>query len=151
MVDLIDIQEERKRVIEVAKGWQGTPYHSAALIKGIGADCITIIIGIFEEADVFGGYRPPEYPPDWHMHRNDERYIDEVLKHCQEISEEEIQSADMVLFKFGRSYSHGALITDWPNVFHAYINQTARFEDISKARGLLVRPRKFFRLKRWCL
>ena len=27
---------------------------------------------------------------------------------------------DIALFRFGRTFSHGAIVTDWPRLIHAY-------------------------------
>jgi cell wall-associated NlpC family hydrolase len=27
---------------------------------------------------------------------------------------------DIALFRFGRTYSHGAIVTEWPRLIHAY-------------------------------
>jgi cell wall-associated NlpC family hydrolase len=30
------------------------------------------------------------------------------------------EPGDIALFRFGRTYSHGAIVTEWPRLIHAY-------------------------------
>lgn len=53
------------RVVELARGWIGTPYVHQASVRGAGADCLGLIRGIWR--GLYG--REPEalpaYTPDW--------------------------------------------------------------------------------------
>jgi cell wall-associated NlpC family hydrolase len=50
----------------------------------------------------------------------DDVYIQGTLQFCREISEAEVQPGDVVLYKVGRGFSHGAVVVDWPtHVIHA--------------------------------
>lgn len=54
------------------------------------------------------------------LHREEERYLEIVERFAKRIDAEEPQSGDIVLFRFGRCLSHGAIVTKWPEVVHAY-------------------------------
>jgi cell wall-associated NlpC family hydrolase len=90
----------------------------------------------------------PYYPHDWHLHRVTERYLEGVLQYAKEI-ESLPRPADIVLWKFGRCYSHGAIVVEWPRIIHAYCGRCCTEED---AAGWLTqmgqsgkkRPLKFF-------
>src|SRR5271156_2258434 len=98
---------ERQRVVNVARSWVGTPYHTAARVKGQGADCITFVSGVFEEAGLVPRIPIPYYPHDWHLHKSVERYLEGLLKYTREIQGPP-KSGDIALWKFGRCFSHGA-------------------------------------------
>ncbi|HEY3919460.1 MAG TPA: hypothetical protein VGL83_16850 [Stellaceae bacterium] len=188
---------ERAAVIAEARAWLGTPYHHMGRVKGAGVDCATLLAEVYARAGVIPPVAIPYYPPDWHLHRDAERYLGFVLEHAQEIRggaqadapdnrssrlspegsraksawsgtskssgreplcEAKPKPADIALWKFGRCFSHGAIVLDWPLVIHAYAGKGCVLEDASRARWLAQRgersersprPVKFFRLMRW--
>lgn len=53
------------RVVAAARGWIGTPYAHQAARRGVGADCLGLVRGVWEEV-VGGAPEPvPPYTPDW--------------------------------------------------------------------------------------
>jgi len=61
----------------------------------------------------------PDTTPDWHMHRDAERYLDRLLRYAHELDRLPL-AGDVAVFRFGRTFSHGAIVTEWPVVIHAY-------------------------------
>jgi len=127
--------EERARVVEVAHGWIKTPYRHAARLKGKGADCLTLLAEVFAEAGLIPRAVIPYYPHDWHLHNDAERYLDGLLKYTREIEGPPLPG-DIVLWKFGRCFSHGAIVVEWPMVIHAYVGRTCTLEDAQAASWL---------------
>lgn len=39
-------------VVAIARAWKGTRYHHQARLKGVGCDCLGLIVGVAEEADL---------------------------------------------------------------------------------------------------
>lgn len=111
-------------VVEKAKGWLGTPYHSGAKLKGVGVDCAWLIIASFEEAGILqpGEYDPGYYSPEWHLHRSEEKYLNGISLFCDKI-DPPYKPGDIALFKYGRCVSHGTIIEKWPLVIHSYIGE----------------------------
>jgi cell wall-associated NlpC family hydrolase len=121
----------RAAVVAEAQSWIGTPFHHAARVKGAGVDCLMLLAEVYERAGVVGHVDPGFYVPDWHLHRDAERYIEGLLHYAREI-ERSPQSGDgppqgphplpgdIALFRFGRTFSHGAIVTQWPRLVHAY-------------------------------
>jgi len=153
------IQSERQAIISEAASWVGTPYHHAGRVKGAGVDCLTLLACVFENAGMIPPVDIPHYPPDWHMHRSQELYLGGLLEYCAEV-EGPPEPADIALWKFGRCYSHGAIVIAWPLILHAYIGHVVGQENVTEARYLSYvgepvegcgnpRPLKIFRLKRW--
>jgi NlpC/P60 family putative phage cell wall peptidase len=113
------MNDARAAVLAEAAGWLGTPYHHMGRIKGAGADCLTLLAEIYHRAGVIGPVEIPFYPPDWHLHRGIERYIEGLMsRHAREVAA--AQPADVALFRFGRCFSHGAIVTRWPLLIHAW-------------------------------
>lgn len=128
------MDEERKRVVEIAKSYIGTPYHHMGQIKGAGVDCLTLLLGVFGEAGLIDKIDLEYYPSDWHIHQSEERYMNGLLRYAHEVSEP--KPGDIVLWKFGRCFSHGAIVVEWPLVIHAYTGKTCGYEDALAAAWL---------------
>lgn len=113
---------ERERVVAVARTWLRTPYHDCAHVKGSGVDCAYLLKCVFEEAGIESPIDIPAYSPQWFLHRSEELYMDRVLERSVQIEEAAAQPGDLVLYKFGRCFAHGAIIVDpgWPAIIHAY-------------------------------
>jgi cell wall-associated NlpC family hydrolase len=114
---------ERSEVCRIAKEWLGTPYRPHAELKGMGCDCSSFMLAVAKEAGLipketnFGQY-------DVHapfLHRGaDDIYIQGILRFCREITEAEVKPGDIVMYKVGRGFSHGAIVIEWPNwVIHS--------------------------------
>lgn len=109
---------DRRRVIAEAESWLGTPYHHMGRLKGVGCDCLTLLAGVYHAAGVIPAPDIPFYPPDWHLHRSAERYLEGLVSHAYEV--EGAEPGDVAVFKFGRCFSHGAIVTGWPQLIHAW-------------------------------
>ena len=150
---------ERAAVVRCAHTWLRTPYHHRGRVKGAGVDCAMLLAEIYAEAGLVPALAIPHYPPDWHLHRDAERYLGVLLDHAVEIAAPPLPG-DIALWRFGRCFSHGAVVVDWPVVIHAYLGRGCVLEDADKAEWLSrigegrdtqakPRPVKFFTLKRW--
>lgn len=123
----MDEQERRMRaaIVAEAETWIGTPYISNAVIKGRrgGTDCGMLLIGVYGALGfVPKEFDPRPYAPDWHVHRNEEKYIEFVERFATEVDIPPKRiplPGDLMMFHIGRVFAHAAIITDWPNAIHA--------------------------------
>jgi cell wall-associated NlpC family hydrolase len=148
--------EQRAAVVAAARSWIGTPYHHRARVKGAGVDCIMLLVAAFEDAGVLSGIKVPLYVGQWHLHRDAEKYLQGLMGYCRELGpDEKPQAGDIALWKFGRVYSHGAIITDWPRLVHAWLKSGCVEDDYTTTQFLQVigernedegkpRPMRFF-------
>jgi cell wall-associated NlpC family hydrolase len=138
--------EQRARVIAEAREWIGTPYHHHARVKHGGADCAMFPLAVYQACGVLRqDYQPPEYSVQWHLHRSEELYLKEIQEFVREITGPP-QPADFVVFRFGRTYSHGAIVVDWPTVVHSYIPHGVLLSDALRDGELLGRQHKCFEI-----
>ena len=136
--------EQRSNIVRAAREWLGTPYHHHARVKHGGADCAMFPLSVYQECGVLPrDYRPPEYSVQWHLHRSEELYLKEIEKFVVE-TDAPPQPADFVVFRFGRTYSHGAIVVEWPIVIHSYIPHGVLLSDALRDGELLGRARKHF-------
>lgn len=108
----------RLAVVTEAEAWLGTPYHHMGRLRGVGCDCLTLLAEVYAAAGVIPTIDIPYYPPDWHLHRGVERYMNGLLELAEPA---DLPGAgDVALFRFGRCFSHGAIVTQWPRLIHAW-------------------------------
>jgi cell wall-associated NlpC family hydrolase len=122
----------RQAVVAEAATWLRTPYHHMGRVKGSGVDCLMLLAEVYEAAGVIGHVEVPFYPPDWHLHRGVERYLEGLMRHAREIpntADSPPQPGAAVLFKFGRCFAHGAIVVAWPRLIHAWHNAGVVYAD----------------------
>lgn len=122
--------ETRARIVAEARRWLGTPYHHAADVLGAGIDCGMILVRVFVDAGLVAPFDPRPYPADFMLHRDEERYLEiirSLASHEYDPREVSPPAGDVVVWKQGRTFSHGAIVTGapgtasgWPYVLHAY-------------------------------
>lgn len=114
--------DQRAAAIACAESWLGTPYHHMASVKGPqgGVDCAFFLIDVYATAGIADRFVPAYYPQDWHLHRDAERYLDEVRQRCGTV--EFPLPGDLIVFKYGRTFSHGGIIIEWPKLIHSFFN-----------------------------
>jgi cell wall-associated NlpC family hydrolase len=134
----------RQAICAEAISWERTPYHHHARLKGIGVDCAQLPAAVYEAAGAIP-HLEPEYSEQWMLHRDEELYLAEIRRYAREIPLEAIQPADLIVWKFGRTYSHSAIVLDPPIVIHAVIKGGAVIRaDIGRDEDLRSRPRMAF-------
>jgi cell wall-associated NlpC family hydrolase len=135
---------QRAAVVTEARSWLRTPYHHAAQIKGVGADCAMLPMAVYRAAGVIPDFEAERYCPDWHLHQSEERYLATVLRFAREVPEP-TGPGDFVLYRWGRCFAHGAIIVDWPQIIHSLIHIGVTL-DLGDSGGLSRRPRRYFTL-----
>ena len=126
----------RQRVIDEAQTWLRTPWMHNQCVKGAGVDCGRLLIGVHVAAGLVEEFDVGEYQADWMLHQAEERYLGWVLKYMDEVDKP--KPADVAMWHFGKCFSHGGIVVDWPTVIHAYRPEKAvGYGDASK--GVLAR------------
>jgi cell wall-associated NlpC family hydrolase len=118
-------------VVQASRGWLATPYHHMAKVKGAGVDCGQLVIAAFEEAGLEID-SPGFYTCDWHLHRDEDRYIEFVSRYLVRLDDAEAtirervlhnyappSPASVLVFRVGRTFSHGGIVTGWPFFIHS--------------------------------
>lgn len=139
--------EARLRVVKAARTWLGTPYHHAADVRGVGVDCAMILVRVFCDLDLTEPFDPRPYTKDWMLHRDDERYLGFLLARAREV--EQPQPGDVMLFRVGRCYAHGGIVTKAKplTLVHAFAPTRCVVEEEVERNGQLAERRataKFF-------
>jgi NlpC/P60 family putative phage cell wall peptidase len=121
---------EREAVIVEARSWIGTPYHHAADVKAHGVDCAMLLVRVYCDLGLVEPFDPRPYTRDWFLHRNEERYLNFLLKRSREVREP--KDGDVVLFRIGRCFAHAGIVSraEPLTIIHAFANAGCVVEDI---------------------
>ena len=119
----------RSQVVTAARQWLGTPYHPGADVRGTGVDCGMLLVRVFVDLGLCEPFDPRPYAPDWHMHRDEERYLGFLLERCREAAVP--LPGDILVMRYGRCYSHAGIVTRAapPTMIHAYAPARCVLED----------------------
>jgi cell wall-associated NlpC family hydrolase len=127
----LDNAAERAAVVAAARAWIGTPYHHAADVRGPrgGVDCAMLLVRVYCDLGLVQQFDPRPYTRDWMMHRSEERYLGFLLARSREVDEP--LAGDIVLFKVGRCYAHGGIVTKAEplTIVHAFASARYAVED----------------------
>ena len=86
-------------------------------------DAERYLAGVMQHA---GEFELELSPPDRNLRRDAERYLADVMLAPMPMFELPFKPApepgDVAVFKFGRCYAHGAIVTEWPRLIHSWVN-----------------------------
>lgn len=136
----------RAEVVREALSWERTPYHHRARLKGVGVDCAMFPAAVYEACGLIP-HLAPDYSPQWMLHRDEEQFLGWVKPYAREIDRADVGPGDFAIWKFGRTYSHGAIVIDMPEIIHAVIAGGAVVRgNADRDEELRSRPVRFFTL-----
>jgi cell wall-associated NlpC family hydrolase len=100
----------RSQVIAEAREWIGTPFHHQARIKGVGVDCVGLVLGVAWELGIAPrtldekGY--PRVPDGVSLMRT-------MRGHAAEIDRADMQPGDVIVLSFDRDPQHLGILGDY--------------------------------------
>lgn len=116
-------------------------------IKGVGTDCAMFPLMVYQGCGIIPeGFHVPEYSMQWHLHHSEEKYLMTIESLVQEKQGDPLPG-DFVVFKFGRAFSHGAIVVAWPLIIHSYIPHGVQYADALRDGELIGREMKIFEVK----
>jgi cell wall-associated NlpC family hydrolase len=134
--------EQRAAAIAEARTWIGTPWRHAADTKGAAVDCGMLLVRTLVDTGVVAPFDPRPYPRTWFMHHDEERFLGWVTK-MGGVEVENPRPGDVLVYRFGRCYSHGALLVAPQLIIHAAAwTGICRYSETFEAE--LDRPRRCF-------
>lgn len=110
--------------------WVGTPFHNHACVKGIGVDCAMLLVGIARNLSLVApDWTPDFYPPQWHLHQNEERYC--AILESQGAMQRPLgtqQPGHILLFRWRATQpaSHAAIAMPDEMIIHAFMARNPR-------------------------
>ncbi|WP_422022954.1 NlpC/P60 family protein [Roseibium sp.] len=86
-------------VVDLARGWIGTPYHHQASLKGIGCDCLGLVRGVWRELYGKEPETPPAYSPDWGQVSAEETLLAAAKRHFAPVPIDALEPGHVVIFR----------------------------------------------------
>jgi NlpC/P60 family putative phage cell wall peptidase len=100
----------RTDIVAAARTWAETPFHHQARLKGVGCDCIGLVIGVAREL----GLVMPEFDIAGYPRVPDGTTLMATARlHMAEISREAMQPGDVVVVSFDRDPQHFGILGDY--------------------------------------
>jgi len=149
--------EARDAVVREARRWKATPYLHHAAVLGSGIDCAHFLVEAFVGAGMTDRFEVEAYNHDWHLHRDEERYLAKVEQYLARLDEDDLPLAErspsfhvkpgnVLTWRVGRTYSHGAIVTEWPLIIHASFPARAVVEESIEGGIMAVKPMRVYSL-----
>jgi len=116
----------RQMIVDEALTWEGTPYAHQGRLKGIGCDCVGLVLGVLQNVGVFSPETldalPKNYSPNWHLYSNEQV----LLSYVEQLGGIEKHPLDMVpgdvlCLHYGQSTSHSAILLPKNKLIHALV------------------------------
>ena len=112
-------------------------------MKHAGVDCGRYLIEVYANCGLIDRFVPEPYPQDFALHSSDERFLCNIERYAVKVDSP--QTGDIAVFKYGRCYSHAAIVIDYPRIIHAKINEGVTL-DLATQGDLLNRSVRFYTL-----
>ncbi len=111
----------RESIITEARSWIGTPYHHQASLKGIGADCLGLVRGVWTSIHGLEAETPPGYSRDWAEAGGQETLLDAAGRHMTAGHVASVQPGDILIFRFraGVPAKHVGVLVSPTSFVHA--------------------------------
>lgn len=147
--------DQRVAVVREARRWVGTPFHHHANVIGAGIDCAHLLLEAHCGAGLAPRFDAGAYPHDWHMHRDEERFLAKLEEYLHRIDEDErsigerpaefrARPGDVLIWRYGRTFSHGAICSLWPMIIHASFPARSCLEESVMGGILEERPMRVY-------
>ena len=109
-------------VVGEALTWLGTPYRHQGLRKGVGCDCIGLVLGIWRAVYGVEPELPGPYAPDWAEAGGEERLLRRCARHFPEKPANEMAVGDLLLFRWRPHLpaKHAGILVRQDHFVHAY-------------------------------
>ena len=121
-MSMSEIAGIRQTILSEALDWLGTPYRHQGSRKGVGCDCLGLVLGIWREVYGSEPEHPGAYAADWAETGGGDRLLDAARRHCVERDVEEMQPGDLLVFRWRPQHAakHVGILLRGDCFLHAY-------------------------------
>ena len=105
-----------------ALDWLGTPYRHQGSRKGVGCDCLGLVLGVWRAVYDAAPVLPGPYAPDWAEAGGEERFLAAVRWYFLEKPSGELATGDLLLFRWRPHLpaKHAGILIEQDRFVHAY-------------------------------
>ncbi len=117
-----DMSDTAARVVAEVLSWVGTPYRHQGRRKGVGCDCLGLLIGVWDALYGRIPEEPGSYAADWAESGSADRFIEAARRHCREKPVMQAVPGDLILFRWREHLpaKHAAILVAPDRFVHAY-------------------------------
>jgi NlpC/P60 family putative phage cell wall peptidase len=105
----------RAEFLAELRTWIGTPYRHQGRLKGIGVDCVGLVIGAARECGI------ADVQVTGYDRRPDGTLLSRMLEHVSPVAFNEAQPGDVLLFQFATVAMHIGVLSAPDMLIHAYM------------------------------
>jgi NlpC/P60 family putative phage cell wall peptidase len=116
-----EVSGRAAQAIAAARSWIGTPYHHQASVRGIGADCLGLVRGVYSEVMARDAELPPPYSRDWGETNRAETLLDAARRSLEPVALTDLQPGDVLIFRLKERTiaKHAAILATRQTMIHA--------------------------------
>ncbi len=109
-------------IIAEALSWTGTPYRHQGTRKGVGCDCLGLVLGVWRALYRTAPETPGAYAPDWAEAGERELFLEGVRRHFDEKPVANLSPGDLLLFRWRAQLpaKHAGILVAPERFVHAY-------------------------------
>lgn len=124
----------REQVVAAARSWIGTPFMHQGRLKGVGVDCIGLVIGVGREL----GMCAPDFDVTGYARDPDGRSLMRLShQYMTQIPKEAMHLGDVVVVRFGDHPQHFGVLGDYAHGGLSIVHAASK-------RGAVVEQRLMF-------
>jgi cell wall-associated NlpC family hydrolase len=112
----------RAAIVREALSWVGTPFVDCGDVKGPNGavDCAMLLVRCYVDTGRLAPFDPRPYAPRHMLHSSEQRFLGWVEDRVGGKRVDQPRPGDVVIWQFGRCFSHGAILINSEEVVHAY-------------------------------
>lgn len=111
----------RPMIVAHALTWDKTPYHHQAALRGVGADCLGLLRGVYEHLYGKQPEKPPPYSASWAESGGRELLLNAAHKYLEPAEYDGWRDGDVLIFrvKSASAAKHCGIVVDDKHMIHA--------------------------------
>jgi NlpC/P60 family putative phage cell wall peptidase len=114
----------REAFLAEARAWIGTPFRHGTALRGLGCDCLGLVVGVRHRLAGGDGPAPmPAYAPDWAEAGRRDVLAEACAAALPAVEAGDARPGDILLFRWrrGRPACHLAILVAADRIVHAHV------------------------------
>lgn len=131
---------ERSQVVATAQSWLGTPFVHQARLKGVGVDCVGLVIGVGKELGVID--------PSFDVNAYDRipdgiKLMAGARANLEQIPQAEMQVGDIIVVKFANYPQHFGFLGNYRHGGFSIIHAASAYGKVVEQRLMFTKAMGF--------
>lgn len=132
--------------VAVARGYLGTPFHHQARVRGVGVDCVGLVICVAREL----GHLPPAWDVTGYARQPDgSQLMHHLADRLVPVPQADMRPGDVVCVAFARHPQHVGVVGDYVHGGLSLIHADGQRGRVLETRLLFTEAMRFVQAFRW--